>query len=75
MTNPTPGSEIIERLNLHLNRYLVPIWSTIGIQPDWASHHRSLVTLVERGDIAGAVEELRRDLDATMGRVLKDITV
>jgi DNA-binding GntR family transcriptional regulator len=67
--------EIIERLNLHLNRYLVPIWSTIGIQSDWVSDHRTLITLVEHGDIAGAVEELRRDLDTTMLRVVKDITV
>ena len=67
--------EIIERLNLHLNRYLVPIWSTIGIQSDWASHHRTLITPVERGDITGAVEELRSDLDTTKRRVLKDITV
>lgn len=67
--------EIIERLNLHLNRYLVPIWSTVGIRPDWVGDHRTLITLVERGDIAGAVEELRRDLDTTMLRVVKDITV
>ncbi|MFP6744222.1 MAG: GntR family transcriptional regulator [Alphaproteobacteria bacterium] len=67
--------EIIERLNLHLNRYLVPIWSTVGIQSDWVSNHRTLLTLVERGDITGAVKKLRRDLDTTMLRVVKDITV
>ena len=67
--------EIIERLNLHLNRYLVPIRSTVGIQSDWVSDHRTLLTLVERDDITGAVEELRRNLDTTMLRVVKDITV
>ena len=67
--------EIIERLNLHIIRYLVPVWAAVGIQPDWVSHHQSLVTLVERGDVAEAVEELQNDLDKTTLRVLKDLTL
>ena len=67
--------EIIEQLNLHLNRYLVPVWSTIGIQDDWVSHHSALVTFIESGNFSGAVKELRSDLDKTMIRVVKEISI
>ena len=66
--------EIDERLNVHIIRFLVAIGATIGIQPDWISHHQSLETLVERGNVREAVEELQNDLDLRTLRVLKDLT-
>lgn len=55
--------EINERLNVHIIRYLVAIGATVGIQPGWISHHRSLERLVERGNVGEAAEELQNDLD------------
>ena len=49
--------------------------ATVGVQPDWISHHQSLVTLVERGNVREAVEELQNDLDLRTPRVLKDLTL
>ncbi len=55
-------------------RYLVAMGATAGIQPDWISHHQSLLTLVERGGVREAVEELQHDLDLRTLCVLKGLT-
>lgn len=67
--------EIIENLNLQLNRYLVPIWAAVGIQSDWSEDHSHLITLIENRDYSGAVQELRNDIEKTMIRVVKDISL
>ena len=67
--------DILERLNSHITRYMLPLWYSIGIGSDWRSHHLSLVSMVESGAVADAVEELRTDLALTKSRVLENMTI
>lgn len=63
--------DILDRLNSHIVRYMLPLWSSIGIGEDWRSHHLRLVELVERDKIDDAIEELKADLVKTKARVLE----
>ena len=67
--------DILERLNSHITRYMLPLWYSIGIGSDWRSHHLSLVRSVEEGAVLDAVEELRTDLALTKARVLENMTL
>ncbi len=60
----------IENLNLHLIRYLMPIWTTIGISDDWIEHHMGLVDMLRARRFDEAADELRNDLEETMFRVI-----
>lgn len=66
---------ILERLNGNLARYMLPLWSTVGIGEDWRPHHLRLVSLVENNDLDGAISELQTDLAQTKARVLENMTL
>ena len=65
----------LERLNGHLVRYMLPLWSTVGMGEDWRAHHLRLVSLVENNDLPGAISELKMDLAQTKTRVLENMTL
>jgi DNA-binding GntR family transcriptional regulator len=66
---------ILERLNGHLIRYMLPLWASVGIGRDWRAHHLRLVSLVENKDLSGALSELKTDLTETKTRVLENMTL
>lgn len=69
------SAAILETLNSHLVRYMLPLWTSVGIGDDWRLHHQRLVDLVEAGDYKGASNELRADLLSTKNRVLENLTI
>ncbi len=66
--------EIIEKLNLQLVRYLLPIWAAVGVQSNWGQTHKDMLIQIEKGDHIDAAEELRNDIEQTMIRVVKDLS-
>jgi len=63
--------ETIERLHVHLVRYLSPHWAIEGVQADWSEGEAELMDHVERGRVADALDFLRRDLEQAMMRVVR----
>lgn len=69
------STAILERLNGHLVRYMLPIWTSVGIGDDWRPHHLRLVDLVEAGAYKDASDELKADLLQTKTRVLENLAI
>lgn len=67
------SNAIIETLNGHLVRYMLPLWTSVGIGSDWRGHHLKLVELIEAGNHRAALTELTDDLHKTKARVLETI--
>lgn len=69
------SSAILQTLNGHLVRYMLPLWTSVGIGTDWRPHHLRLVDLVEAGSYKDASNELRADLLQTKSRVLENLAI
>lgn len=69
------SAAILETLNGHLVRYMLPLWTSVGIGEDWRPHHLRLVDLVEAGAYKDASDELRTDLVQTKSRVLENLAI
>jgi len=69
------SAAILETLNGHLVRYMLPLWTSVGIGDDWRPHHLRLVDLVEAGAYKEASNELRTDLVQTKSRVLENLAI
>lgn len=67
--------ETIHNLNIHLNRYLVPFWVTLGVMNDWVEHHKELLDLVEKKQYEQAANVPREDIDQTTLLVLKNLNI
>ena len=69
------SAAILETLNGHLVRYMLPLWTSVGIGDDWRTHHMRLVDLVEAGAYSEASSELKDDLTLTKSRVLENLAI
>ena len=69
------SAEILKTLNGHIVRYMLPLWTSVGIGEDWRPHHLRLVNLVEAGAYKEASEELKADLQKTKSRVLENLAI
>lgn len=69
------SAAILETLNGHLVRYMLPLWASVGIGVDWRPHHLRLVDLVEAGAYKDASDELKSDLAQTKSRVLENLAI
>ncbi|WP_138934267.1 FCD domain-containing protein [Roseovarius arcticus] len=69
------SAAILQTLNGHLVRYMLPLWTSVNIGVDWRSHHLRLVELVEAGAYKNASEELKADLLQTKSRVLENLAI
>lgn len=66
---------ILKTLNGHLVRYMLPLWTSVGIGDNWRPHHLRLVELVEAGAYQEASAELKDDLMQTKARVLENLAI
>lgn len=66
---------ILKSLNGHLVRYLLPLWTSVGIGDDWRPHHLRLIEKIEAGEYKDASNELLNDLLQTKSRVLENLTI
>ncbi|GAA6209874.1 GntR family transcriptional regulator [Cognatishimia sp. WU-CL00825] len=69
------SAAILQTLNGHLVRYMLPLWTSVGIGENWRPHHLRLVEQVEAGAYKDASEELRTDLMQTKTRVLENLAI
>ncbi|MDO6729600.1 GntR family transcriptional regulator [Marinovum sp. 2_MG-2023] len=69
------SAAILQTLNGHLVRYMLPLWTSVGLGDDWRPHHLRLVDQVEAGAYKEASEELKADLLQTKSRVLENLVI
>src|SRR3546814_20409787 len=48
----------IASLYTNINRYLLPLWSRVGLSADWVGSHMAIVQKIKDGDINGAADLL-----------------
>lgn len=46
----------IASLYTNINRYLLPLWSRVGLSEDWVGSHMAIVRKIRAGDINGAAD-------------------
>ena len=59
-------------LYVNINRYLLPLWSRVGLSAGWTDSHLMIVDAVRRGDVERAAELVRAQIFEAADRV-KDV--
>jgi len=59
----------ISALYVNINRYLLPLWSRVGLSPDWVDSHLVIVGAVRHHDFEGAARLIADQIVEASGRV------
>jgi len=62
----------IAGLYTSINRYLLPVWSKVGLSANWIESHVAIIDAVRRGDIDGAEALIVNQISEAADRVRKD---
>lgn len=60
----------IEALHVAINRYVLPVWRTVGLSADWDDSHQSIVDALKVGDVDAAVELTKRQIEEAAERMV-----
>ena len=63
----------ISSLQVAINRYVLPIWRTVGLSADWDDSHRVIVDALRAGDIDAAVALTSDQIQHAMQRMLDQL--
>lgn len=63
----------ISSLQVAINRYVLPVWRTVGLTADWDDTHREIVDALRAGDVDGAVRMTADQIEHAMHRMLDQL--
>jgi DNA-binding GntR family transcriptional regulator len=63
----------IEALHVAINRYVLPVWRTVGLSADWDESHRSIVDALKAGDVDTAVNLTKGQIEEAAERMLPQL--
>ncbi len=60
----------ISSLQLAINRYVLPVWRTVGLSADWDDTHHEIVDALRAGDVEQAARVTGAQIEHAMHRML-----
>jgi DNA-binding GntR family transcriptional regulator len=63
----------ISSLQLAINRYVLPVWRTVGLSADWDDTHREIVDALRAGDVDEAARMTGAQIEHAMHRMLEQL--
>lgn len=63
----------IASLQVAINRYVLPIWRTVGLSADWDDTHRDIVDALRAGDVDRAAGMTGAQIEHAMHRMLDQL--
>jgi DNA-binding GntR family transcriptional regulator len=63
----------IASLQVAINRYVLPVWRTVGLSADWDDSHSEIVDALRAGDVEAAAEMTRLQIQKAMDRMLDQL--
>lgn len=63
----------IASLQVAINRYVLPVWRTVGLSADWDDSHSEIVEALRAGDGEEAAEMTRLQIQNAMHRMLDQL--
>lgn len=63
----------VSSLQLAINRYVLPIWRTVGLSEDWDDSHRDIVTALRAGDVNEASRLTGQQIHHAMRRMMSQL--
>jgi DNA-binding GntR family transcriptional regulator len=63
----------ISSLQLAINRYVLPVWRTVGLSADWDDTHREIVEALRAGDVEEAARMTGAQIEHAMHRMLDQL--
>ena len=63
----------ISSLQLAINRYVLPVWRTVGLSADWDDTHREIVDALRAGDVEEAARVTAAQIEHAMHRMLDQL--
>lgn len=63
----------ISSLQVAINRYVLPIWRTVGLSADWDDTHHEIVDTLRAGDVEEAARITGAQIDHAMHRMMQQL--
>jgi DNA-binding GntR family transcriptional regulator len=63
----------IDVLQVAINRYVLPVWRTVGLSADWSESHRMIVDALRAGEVNVAVDLTRRQIADALDRMVRQL--
>ncbi|MDA9549354.1 MULTISPECIES: GntR family transcriptional regulator [unclassified Bradyrhizobium] len=63
----------ISALQIAINRYVLPVWRTVGLSADWDDSHRDIVNALRAGDVEQAARLTGDQIQQAMLRMLDQL--
>jgi DNA-binding GntR family transcriptional regulator len=63
----------IDSLQVAINRYVLPVWRTVGLSADWGDSHNMIVDALRAGEVNVAVDLTRRQIADALDRMLEQL--
>ncbi|MEK7751719.1 MAG: GntR family transcriptional regulator [Acidobacteriota bacterium] len=63
----------ISSLQIAINRYVLPVWRTVGLSADWDDSHSEIVDALRAGGVEAAAEMTRQQIQNAMDRMLDQL--
>lgn len=63
----------ISSLQVAINRYVLPVWRTVGLSADWDDSHREIVDALRAGDVEQAARMTGDQIQHAMHRMLDQL--
>lgn len=63
----------ISSLQIAINRYVLPVWRTVGLSPDWGDTHHEIVDALRAGDVDEAARVTGAQIEHAMHRMLDQL--
>lgn len=64
----------IKELHVAINRYVLPIWRTVGLSTDWDDSHDNIVVALKNGDIDAAASLTAAQIEEASERMLAQLS-
>lgn len=64
----------ISSLQVAINRYVLPIWRSVGLSPDWDETHDQILEALRAGDVEEAAHLTAAQIEHAMHRMLDQLT-
>jgi DNA-binding GntR family transcriptional regulator len=63
----------ISSLQIAINRYVLPVWRTVGLSADWGDTHHEIVDALRAGDVDEAARVTGAQIEHAMHRMLDQL--
>ncbi|WP_339757316.1 GntR family transcriptional regulator [uncultured Hoeflea sp.] len=60
----------ISQLQFAINRYVLPVWQSVGLSEDWDDSHLAILDAVRTGDVTRAAQMTAEQINEAMDRML-----